>query len=131
MREIRGGVFQGRFHNLLISKNNTFWAPQISRITFQVVLDQQFFRVTDLTGDKVRLCRDGAGRHEEPVSWSETHKGRAVRSTIGPFRPPAHVHALLVDKDAAWAGEEWNPLVCQQYTLPLQPSGVTRQMPSL
>src|SRR5215813_1701193 len=39
MREIRGGVFQGRFHNLLISKNNTFWAPQISRITFQVVLD--------------------------------------------------------------------------------------------
>jgi hypothetical protein len=37
MREIRGGVFQGRFHNLLISKNNTFWAPQISRITFQVV----------------------------------------------------------------------------------------------
>ena len=38
MREIRGGVFQGRFHNLLISKNNTFWAPQISRITFQVVM---------------------------------------------------------------------------------------------
>ena len=37
MREIRGGVFQGRFHNLLISKNNTFWAPQISLITFQVV----------------------------------------------------------------------------------------------
>jgi len=37
MREIRGGVFQGRFHNLLISKNNIFWAPQISRITFQVV----------------------------------------------------------------------------------------------
>jgi hypothetical protein len=37
MREIRGDVFQGRFHNLLISKNNTFWAPQISRITFQVV----------------------------------------------------------------------------------------------
>src|SRR4030095_8707521 len=37
MREICGGVFQGRFHNLLISKNNTFWAPQISRITFQVV----------------------------------------------------------------------------------------------
>jgi hypothetical protein len=37
MREIRGGVFQGHFHNLLISKNNTFWAPQISRITFQVV----------------------------------------------------------------------------------------------
>src|SRR5262245_11044155 len=40
MREIRGGIFQGRFHNLLISKNNTFWAPQISRITFQVVLVQ-------------------------------------------------------------------------------------------
>src|SRR5262245_26859444 len=39
MREIRGGVFQGRFHNLLISKNNTFWAPQISRITFQVVFN--------------------------------------------------------------------------------------------
>src|SRR5437870_259150 len=38
MREIRGGVFQCRFHNLLISKNNTFWAPQISRITFQVVM---------------------------------------------------------------------------------------------
>src|SRR5438093_2293034 len=37
MREIRGGIFQDRFHNLLISKNNTFWAPQISRITFQVV----------------------------------------------------------------------------------------------
>jgi hypothetical protein len=37
MREIRGGVFQGHFHNLLISKNNTFLAPQISRITFQVV----------------------------------------------------------------------------------------------
>src|SRR5215510_12110679 len=37
MREICGGIFQGRFHNLLISKNNTFWAPQISRITFQVV----------------------------------------------------------------------------------------------
>ena len=41
MREIRGGVFQGRFHNLLISKNNTFWAPQISRITFQVVTGPQ------------------------------------------------------------------------------------------
>src|SRR5438270_488506 len=40
MRESRGGVFQGRFHNLLISKNNTFWAPQISRITFQVVSSQ-------------------------------------------------------------------------------------------
>jgi len=39
MREIRGGVFQGRFHNLLISKNNTFWAPQISRLTFQVVIN--------------------------------------------------------------------------------------------
>src|SRR5215212_4916962 len=38
MREIRADVFQGRFHNLLISKNNTFWVPQISRITFQVVL---------------------------------------------------------------------------------------------
>src|SRR5438128_9089036 len=38
MREIRGDVFQGRFHNLLISKNSTFWVPQISRITFQVVL---------------------------------------------------------------------------------------------
>lgn len=38
MREIHGGVFQGRFHNLLISKNNTFWASQILRITFQVVL---------------------------------------------------------------------------------------------
>src|SRR5215217_3445695 len=37
MREIRADVFQGRFHNLLISKNNTFWVPQISRITFQVV----------------------------------------------------------------------------------------------
>jgi hypothetical protein len=37
MREIRGDVFQGRFHNLLISKNSTFWVPQISRITFQVV----------------------------------------------------------------------------------------------
>src|SRR5215510_14351674 len=37
MREIRGGVFKGRFHNLLISKNNTFWVSQISRITFQVV----------------------------------------------------------------------------------------------
>jgi hypothetical protein len=67
--------------------------------------DQQFFRVTYLTGDKVRLCHDGAGRQEEPVSWDETHEGRAVRSTIGPFRPPAHVHALLVDKDPAWAGE--------------------------
>ena len=43
MREIRGGVFQGRFYNLLISKNNTFWAPQISQITFQVV----FFNLTD------------------------------------------------------------------------------------
>src|SRR5215217_4106093 len=38
MREIRGDVFQGRFHNLLISKNSTFWVPPISRITFQVVL---------------------------------------------------------------------------------------------
>ena len=37
MREIRGGIFQGHFHNLLISKNNTFWALHISRITFQVV----------------------------------------------------------------------------------------------
>ena len=42
MREIRRGVFQGRFHNLLISKNNTFWAPQISRITFQVVFMYDF-----------------------------------------------------------------------------------------
>ena len=39
MREIRGGIFQGHFHNLLISKNNTFWSTLIySRtITFQVV----------------------------------------------------------------------------------------------
>src|SRR5215831_2652672 len=45
MREIRGGVFQGHFHNLLISKNNTFWAPQISRITFQVVVPSPHRRI--------------------------------------------------------------------------------------
>ena len=44
MREIREGIFQGHFHNLLISKNNTFWAPQISRITFQVVIPTQHDR---------------------------------------------------------------------------------------
>ena len=33
-----GVFFKGHFHNLLISKNNTFWALHISRITFQVVL---------------------------------------------------------------------------------------------
>src|SRR5215510_5889129 len=52
MREIRGGVFQGRFHNLLISKNNTFWAPQISRITFQVVRTVVWCR-------RARICKGG------------------------------------------------------------------------
>ena len=48
MREIRGGIFQGHFHNLLISKNNTFWALHISRITFQVVT-YRYLMASDLT----------------------------------------------------------------------------------
>src|SRR2546430_3663388 len=55
MRESRGGVFQGRFHNLLISKNNTFWAPQISRITFQVVMVKEFNTFS------CRECREARG----------------------------------------------------------------------
>jgi hypothetical protein len=59
MREIRGGVFQDRFHNLLISKNNTFWAPQISRITFQVVRgDVRRPLTTPGSGDR-HPCRSG------------------------------------------------------------------------
>jgi hypothetical protein len=75
------------------------------------VLYQQFFRVTHITGDKVTLGREGAGRHEEPVSWGKAHERRAVRFTIRPFCPPAHIHALPVDIDTTWAGEQWNPLV--------------------
>jgi hypothetical protein len=54
-----------------------------------------------------------------------------MRLTIRPCRPPAHIHALFVDKNAAWAREQWNPLVCEEGALSLQPSGVARQMPGL
>src|SRR4029453_12412190 len=60
MREIRGGVFQGRFHNLLISKNNTISVPQISRITFQVVYPP--VETTDLPPEL-------ASRHPEELLW--------------------------------------------------------------
>jgi hypothetical protein len=63
MREIGGDVFQGRFHNLLISKNNTFWVPQISRITFQVVL-------VDESSEGLRrfgALASGFGRLERPL----------------------------------------------------------------
>src|SRR4030095_10975249 len=77
MREIRGDVFQGRFHNLLISKNNTFWVPQISRITFQVV-----FQTSSETPYAPR------GHSDSPVHGTGTREGipdaldgKAARST--------------------------------------------------
>jgi hypothetical protein len=74
MREIRGGVFQGRFHNLLISKNNTFWTPQISRITFQVV----FITNHRLSAENVaQVAHAGRGR------WKIENENNNVLKTKG------------------------------------------------
>src|SRR5215217_1802312 len=100
MREIRADVFQGRFHNLLISKNNTFWVPQISRITFQVVT------VRDRPGKAQRslslgylehfelLCL-GSKRTAATVSLFGTAKGThgvplQRHEVIEEFRGPGH-----------------------------------------
>src|SRR5215218_7687377 len=70
MREIRADVFQGRFHNLLISKNNTFWVPQISRITFQVVVIEAVKCAS--TAWKF-YCRDLTNRVSDGTVWPRSH----------------------------------------------------------
>ena len=61
------------------------------------------FRVTHITGDKITLCRDGARRHEKPITWGQVHEARTVRFTVRPFCAPAYIHALPVGKDACRA----------------------------
>src|SRR5215510_770554 len=94
MREIRGGVFQGRFHNLLISKNNTFWAPQISRITFQVVYTIDLWRALRHGGGPVQ--KTGLAptkRRSSPTLSRSSPKAAAVQ-------PQSRAPVLTVLHDA-------------------------------
>src|SRR5215510_12488662 len=97
MREIRGGVFQGRFHNLLISKNNTFWAPQISRITFQVVSrPQKAQHECAGSASSARRWRGGAVSYTHLLPAMPERQQRAAQQEQGPpFTRVSHGAALL------------------------------------
>jgi len=79
MREIRGDVFQGRFHNLLISKNSTFWVPQILRITFQVVTVTRGGTGPDCCSKAVHagIARSGSASAQAPRSGAAACAGAA------------------------------------------------------
>src|SRR5262249_28271471 len=94
-------------------------------------LCQPLFRVAHITRDKIMLRRNGPRRHEQHIVWRQVYEARAARFTIGPFLPPAHIHARPVDKDTCGAVEQWNPLAREKSALALQPAGIAGQMPCL
>jgi hypothetical protein len=120
MREIRGGVFQGRFHNLLISKNNTFWASQISGITFQVVRynraqapDEQVVHIPqgssrehrpDLNQGRLELVVEhqaGIPLLMKPLrgnSSDSTVCGQVVSDPMAQLPTPSHATYLVADR---------------------------------